>query len=112
MPAYPEKREKGNDIDELVDDIDEFDPELKPPAINTVSQAEGLAEQLKDFVQYYGHEELSLTLSKVNLTSSRLNKGKSIVSSIGSSSFRALALRRFEHWPLVFSLTKGQCSKR
>ena len=62
MPAYPDKREKGNDIDELVDDIDEFDPELKPPAINTVSQAEGLAEQLKDFVQYYGHEELSLTL--------------------------------------------------
>ena len=31
-----------------------------------VAQAVGLAEQLKDFAQYYGHEELSFTLSKVN----------------------------------------------
>ena len=26
----------------------------------------GLAEQLKDFAQYHGHEELSFTVSKVN----------------------------------------------
>ena len=32
----------------------------------TVAQATGLAKQLKDFAQYYGHEELSFTLSKVN----------------------------------------------
>ena len=31
-----------------------------------VAQAVGLAKQLKDFAQYYGHEELSFTLSKVN----------------------------------------------
>ena len=28
----------------------------------TVAQAVGLAKQLKDFAQYYGHEELSFTL--------------------------------------------------
>ena len=32
----------------------------------TVAQAVGLAKQRKDFAQYYGHEELSFTLSKVN----------------------------------------------
>ena len=32
----------------------------------TVAQAVGIAKQLKDFAQYYGHEELSFTLSKVN----------------------------------------------
>ena len=48
-------------------DLDEYyDPDLKGPAVKTVAKAVGLAEQLKDFVQYYGHEELSFTLSKVN----------------------------------------------
>ena len=32
----------------------------------TVARAVGLAKQLKDFAQYYGLEELSFTLSKVN----------------------------------------------
>ena len=32
----------------------------------TVAQAVGLAKKLKDFAQYYGHGELSFTLSKVN----------------------------------------------
>ena len=32
----------------------------------TVAQAVGLAKQLKDFAQYYRHEEVSFTLSKVN----------------------------------------------
>lgn len=65
IPASsPEKRKRGSDIGEV--DLDEYDPELKPPAIKTVAQAEGLAEQLKDFAQYHGHEELSFTLSKVN----------------------------------------------
>ena len=32
----------------------------------TVAQTVGLAKKLKDFVQYYGHEELSFTLSQVN----------------------------------------------
>ena len=43
-----------------------YDPELKEPAVKTVAQAVALAEPLKEFTQYYGHEELSLTLSKVN----------------------------------------------
>ena len=51
-------------------DLDEYyDQELKEPAVKTVAQAVGLAEQLKDFAQYYGYEELSFTLrslSKVN----------------------------------------------
>ena len=37
----------------------EMNPELKQPVIKTVSKAEGLAEQLKDFAQFYGHEVLS-----------------------------------------------------
>lgn len=60
-----EKQERGSDATEV--DLDEYyDPELKEPAVKTVAQAVGLAEQLKDFAQYYGHEELSFTLSKVN----------------------------------------------
>ena len=34
--------------------------------MNITTQAVGLAEPLKDFAQYYEHEELSLTLRKVN----------------------------------------------
>lgn len=57
MSAPPEK----DDVED-----DEFDPELKLPVIKTVSKAEEIAEQLKDFAQFHGYEELSLTLSKVN----------------------------------------------
>lgn len=57
-----EKRGRTNKME----DDDEFDPELKQPAIKTVPEAEELAEQLKDFAQFHGHEELSLVLSKVN----------------------------------------------
>ena len=60
-----EKRKRDSDTAEV--DLDEYyDPELKEPAVKTVAQAVGLAEQLKDVAQYYGHEELSFTLSKVN----------------------------------------------
>ena len=60
-----EKRKRESDAAEI--DLDEYyDLELKEPAVKTVAQAVGLAEQLKDFAQYYGHEELSFTLSKVN----------------------------------------------
>ena len=59
-----EKRKRGSDAEV---DLDEYyDPELKEPAVKTVAQAVRLAEQLKDFAQYYGHEELSFILSKVN----------------------------------------------
>ena len=34
--------------------------------MNITTQAVGLAKPLKDFAQYYEHEELSLTLRKVN----------------------------------------------
>ena len=45
---------------------DDFDPELKQPVIKTVRKAEEVAEQLKDFAQYNGHEELLLALSNVS----------------------------------------------
>ena len=32
----------------------------------TISFCDGLAEQLKDFAQYYGHEELSFTLRSLS----------------------------------------------
>ena len=35
----------------------------------------GLAEQLKDFAQYHGHEELSFTLSKVDDILHEFNSG-------------------------------------
>ena len=59
-----EKRKRGSDAEV---DLDECcDLELKEPAVKTVAQAVRLAEQLKDFAQYYKHEELSFILSKVN----------------------------------------------
>ena len=39
----------------------------------TVAQAVALAKQLKDFAQYYGHEELSFTLFFFCLTLSKVN---------------------------------------
>ena len=44
---------------------DEYDPELKKPVIKTISDAEKVAQQLRDFAQFISHQELSLTLSKV-----------------------------------------------
>ena len=38
----------------------------KQPVIKTVQKAEEVAEQLKDFAQFNGHEELSLVLRKVS----------------------------------------------
>ena len=68
-----EKQKRGSDAAEV--DLDEYyDPELKEPAVKTVAQAVGLAEQLKYFSQYYGHEELSCTLSKVNDTLNYIKK--------------------------------------
>lgn len=43
-----------------------YDPELKQPVIKTISEAEKVAEQLRDFAQFNDHQELSLALSKVN----------------------------------------------
>ena len=66
MTSCPrEKRKRDSNAAEV--DLDEYyDPELKEPAVKTVAQAVALAEPLKDFAQYYEHEELSLTLRKVN----------------------------------------------
>jgi len=56
---------RGSDAAEV--DLDEYyDPELKEPAVKTVAQAVRHPEQLTDFAQYYGHEELSFRLSKFN----------------------------------------------
>ena len=52
--------------EEEEEEEDEFDPELKQPVIKAVQKAEEVAEQLKDFAQFNGHEELSLALSKVS----------------------------------------------
>ena len=54
LSASSEKREITNDME----DDDEFDPELKQPVIKTVSKAEKRAEQLNDFAEFNGHEEL------------------------------------------------------
>ena len=61
LSAQSDERDTEN-----VEDDDEFDPELKQPVIKTVTKAEELAEQLEDFAQFDGHEELSLALSKVS----------------------------------------------
>ena len=45
---------------------DEYDVELTQPTIKSVSEAANMAEQLRDFAQFNGHQELSLVLSKVN----------------------------------------------
>ena len=39
---------------------DEYDVELKQPTIKSVSEAANMAEQLRDFAQFNGHQELSL----------------------------------------------------
>ena len=62
LSAPAEKQDRTNKEEEE----DEFDPELKQPVIKTVQKAEEVAEQLKDFAQFNGHEELSLALSKVS----------------------------------------------
>ena len=56
LSASSEKREITHDME----DDDEFDPELKQPVIKTVSKAEEHGEQLTDFAEFNGHEELSL----------------------------------------------------
>ena len=63
LSAPAEKQDRTNEEEEEDDD---FDPELKQPVIKTVSKAEEVAEQLKDFAQYNGHEELSFALSNVS----------------------------------------------
>ena len=60
LSAPAEKQDRTNEEE------DEFDPELKQPVIKTVQKAEEVAEQLKDFAQFSGHEELSLALNKVS----------------------------------------------
>ena len=63
LSAPAEKQDRPNEEEEEDDD---FDPELKQPVIKTEPKAEEVAEQLKDFAQYNGHEELLLALSKVS----------------------------------------------
>ena len=58
LSAPAEKQDRTNETE------DEIDPELKQPLIKTVQKAEEVAEQLKDFAQFNGHEEMSLALSK------------------------------------------------
>ena len=60
-----EKRKRGSDAAEVY--LDEYyDPELREPAVQTVAKAVGITGQLKDFAQYYGHEERSFTLTTNN----------------------------------------------
>ena len=59
-----EKRKRDSDAAEV--DFDITTRNSRNQLSRPVAQAVGLAEQLKDFAQYYGHEELSFTLSKVN----------------------------------------------
>ena len=56
----------------------EYDVELEQPTIKSVSEAANMAEQLTDFAQFNGHQELSLALSKVNdiLSGIKLRKPK------------------------------------
>ena len=63
LSAPAENQDRRNEEEE---EKDKFDPELKQPVIKTVQKAEEVAEQLKDFAQFNGHEELSLALSKVS----------------------------------------------
>ena len=58
LSAPAEKQDRTNEEE------DEVNPELKQPLIKTVQKAEEVAEQLKDFAQFNGQEELSLALSK------------------------------------------------
>ena len=58
LSAPAEKQDRTNEEE------DEVDPELKQPLLKTVQKAEEVAEQLKDFAQFNGHEEMSLALSK------------------------------------------------
>ena len=60
LSALAEKQDRTNE-----EVKDEFDLELKQPVIETVQKAE-VAEHLKDFAQFNGHEELSLALSKLS----------------------------------------------
>ena len=60
LSAPAEKQDRTNEEE------NEFDPELKQPVIKKVQKAEEVAEQLKDFAQFNGHEEVSLALSKVS----------------------------------------------
>ncbi|CAH3139874.1 unnamed protein product [Porites lobata] len=41
--------------EEILNEDDILDPELKQSVIKTVSNAEDIAEQLKDFAQFVGH---------------------------------------------------------
>ena len=62
LSAPAEKQDRTNEEEQ----DDEFAPELKRPVTKTVQKAEEVTEQLKDFAQFDGHEELSLALSKVS----------------------------------------------
>ena len=57
---------------------DEYDVELTQPTIKSVSEAANIVEQLRDFAQFNGDQELSLVLSKVKdiLNDTKLRKPK------------------------------------
>ena len=57
---------------------DEYGVELTQPTIKSVSEEANVTEQLRDFAQFNGHQELSLALSKVNdiLSDIKLRKPK------------------------------------
>ena len=44
---------------------DEFDPEPNLPALKNTSEAQEVAQQIKEFAQFHGYESLSLATSKV-----------------------------------------------
>ena len=68
---------------------DEYDAELKQPVTKPVSEAANMAEHLRDFAQFKGHQELSLVLNKVNDRLSEIKvwkpKQKTLISNCFSS---------------------------
>ena len=91
--------------------IYEFDVELKQPTIKSVSEAANMAEQLRDFAQSNGHQELSLVLSKLNdiLSYIKLRKPKqqTLISNYFSSWDKWVLKTRFKRLGVCLFLTTG-----
>ena len=45
---------------------DDFDKEVEHPSVKSLSEAMNLVEQLQQFAQFRGYQELSLSLGKSN----------------------------------------------
>ena len=56
--------EVPDDVSTKIDD--DFDKEVELPALKSLTKAMKLAEQLRHFAQFHGHQELALSLVKSN----------------------------------------------